>query len=101
MSSFEQVDAALREGFKPVTLINVILASAFVLVLIFSLFAGAGIYGLFMPCACGIIAAAACQYGSLFFMPAVYSRLKLRADNRAAKKASKYSGAKKAAKVAE
>ena len=101
MSSFEQVDAASRESLKPVTLINVVLASAFVLVLIFGLFAGAGIYGLFMPCACGVMAVAACQYGTLFFTPSVYSRMKLRADKHAASKVSKYSGAKKAAKSAE
>ena len=71
------------------------------LVLIFGLFAGAGIYGLFMPCACGVMAVAACQYGTLFFTPSVYSRMKLRADKHAASKVSKYSGAKKAAKSAE
>lgn len=101
MSSFEQVDASLREGFKPVTVVNVVLASAFVIMLIFGLFAGSGIYGLFMPCASGIIAAAACQYGTLFFTPSVYSRLKQHADRYAANKVSKYSGAKKAAKSAE
>lgn len=101
MSSFEQVDASLPECFKPITVINVVLASAFVIMLIFGLFGGSGIYGLFMPCASGIIAVAACQYGTLFFTPSVYSRLKQHADRHAAKKISKYSGAKKSAKSAE
>ncbi len=101
MPSFEQVDESLREGFKPVTIINVVLASAFVLLLVFSLFAGSGVYGLFMPCISGILAVIACQYGTLMFTPSVYSRLKQHADNYAAKRVSKYSGAKKAAKSAE
>ena len=69
--------------------------------LIFGLFAGSGIYGIFMPCAGGIIAAAVCEYGTMFFTPSVYSRLKKRADDYAAKKASRYSGAKKSVKPAE
>ena len=101
MSSFEQVDAASRESFKLVTLINVVLAVAFLVMLIFGLFAGSGIYGIFMPCAGGIIAAAVCEYGTMFFTPSVYSRLKKRADDYAAKKASRYSGAKKSVKPAE
>lgn len=101
MSSFEQVDVSLGEAFKPVTFVNVVLASAFVLVLVLGLFAGAGIFGLFMPCAAGVLAVAACQYGCLFLTPAIYSRLKLRADKHAASKVSRYSGAKKAADTAE
>ena len=100
MPSFEQVDASLREGFPLVTLINVIVAASALVMLVFGLVSG-GLYGLFMPCAAAIIGAAACEYGTLFFVPAVYSRLKLRADEHAAKKVQKYSGAKKAEKVAE
>lgn len=100
MPSFEQVDASLREGFPLVTLINIIVAASALVMLVFGLVSG-GLYGLFMPCAAAIIGAAVCEYGTLFFVPAVYSRLKLRADEHAAKKVQKYSGAKKAEKVAE
>lgn len=100
MPSFEQVDASLREGFPLVTLINVIVTASALVMLVFGLVSG-GLYGLFMPCAAAIIGAAVCEYGTLFFVPAVYSRLKLRADEHAAKKVQKYSGAKKAEKVAE
>ena len=54
-----------------------------------------------MPCVCALLGVLASWYGTMFFTPSVYSRLKAGADRRAAEKQIKYVGAKKSAKSAE
>ncbi len=101
MSSFEQSDAAAAESFRLVTIINGCIAAAFAVILVFTAIGALSVYGLFMPCICGIIAALVCEYGCMFFVPSIYSRLKQRSDDYAVKKASRYVGAKKSANAAE
>ena len=101
MPSFDQVDSASREGLLPVTFIYGFVAAASAIMLVLTAIAGGTVFGLLMPCVCAIIAVAVCEYGTMFFVPSVYSRLKLRADKYAASKQVKYVGAAKTAKTAE
>ena len=99
MPSFDQVDTAARESFPLVTLLYGILAVAAVIILVLTTVGSFSIFSLFMICATALIAAVVGEYGTMFFVPSIYSRLKLRADNYAAAKAVKYQGAKKAEKA--
>ncbi len=101
MSSFEQADGAARSAFPMVTLVNAVVFAALLLMLVFTAIAGGTVFGLFMPCLGAMLAVLASQYGTTLFTPAVYSRLKARADKRAAEKQIKYVGAKKSAEAAE
>ena len=101
MPSFDQVDSASREGFLSVTIIYGFIAAAAIIMLVLTAIAGGTVFGLFMPCLCAVIALAVSEYGTMFFVPSVYSRLKLRADKYAAGRAVKYVGAAKAAKSAD
>ena len=101
MSSFDQLDNAATAALPAVSFVNVAIFAAVAIVLAFTAIAGGTAFGLLMPCVCALLAVAACWYGTMFFVPSVYSRLKMHADKYAAKKAVKYVGAKKAAKVAE
>lgn len=99
MPSFDQVDTAARESFPLVTVLYGILAVAAVIMLVLTTVGSFSIFSLFMICATALIAAVVGEYGTMFFVPSIYSRLKLRADNYAAAKAVKYQGAKKAEKA--
>ena len=99
MSSFEQVDAASKAAFSTVTTLNAGILAAAAIMLVLTAIIGGTAFGLLMPCVCALIAAAVCEYGTMFFVPSVYSRLKQRADRYAAQKAVKYVGAKKTEKA--
>ena len=101
MSSFDQVDGASRSAFPLVTLVNAIVFAAVLIMLVFTAIAGGTVFGLFMPCVCALLGVLASWYGTMFFTPSVYSRLKAGADRRAVEKQIKYVGAKKSAKSAE
>lgn len=101
MTSFAQADSAARASFPLVTLVSAVMFVAVLLVLVFASVAGGTVFGLFMPCACALIAIASAWYGTMFFTSSVYTRLKDRADKYNAAKKAKYVGAQKAVKAAD
>lgn len=91
MPSFDQSDAAASECFSLVTTMHVVLAAVIAIVMIFAAIGALSAYSLLMPCLAAIIAVLVCEYGTMLFIPSVYSRFKLKADERAKEKSKKRS----------
>ncbi|MCD8372663.1 MAG: hypothetical protein LUD27_05115, partial [Clostridia bacterium] len=89
MPSFEQSDAAANECLPLITTLNIALAAIIAIILVFATIGALSVYSLFMPCVAAILAVLVCEYGTMFFIPSVYSRLKLKADIHAENKAKK------------
>ncbi|MCD7729252.1 MAG: hypothetical protein LUI60_05000, partial [Clostridia bacterium] len=101
MPSFEQTDAATRECFPIVTTMNAVLAAVIAVIMVFATIGALSVYSLFMPCIAAILAVLACEYGTMFFIPSVYSRFKLGSDKRASEKGKKAIPEKKSKKNKE
>ncbi|MCD8039916.1 MAG: hypothetical protein LUF82_00160 [Clostridia bacterium] len=86
LPSFEQVDKSACESFSLITTMNVVVAAVIAIVMVFAAIGALSAYSLLMPCIAAILAVLVCEYGTMFFIPSVYSRFKLKADARAAQK---------------
>ena len=80
LDAFELVDLSANESFKINLILPACLAVAAVVLFVLSSISALSVLSIISPILCAIICFISCAYGTLFFIPSVYSRFKVIGD---------------------